>query len=155
MWWPPSQDWYPSACFFTPYGPWDALGRTPYPSHNVYLYYQNLYGFNSPVLSQIQALINGWTGASPMKWLVSQGFPDLSNNCGWGETAWTESHASNSNTQIYYLLDLATGNVTTATAYDVDCAETTAGCYDNNPAHFHWVPLVRGLLEGEQYYWYQ
>jgi hypothetical protein len=52
-------------------------------------------------------------------------------------------------------MDLATSNLTTATAYDVGCDTSPNGCFDQNQAHYHWAPVVRGLLEGEQYYFYQ
>ncbi len=144
------------SCSVDPLGPWFEL--MPYPLAGPWgqqvIY--GLPGWNSPDLSEMQALIDGWTGASPMSWLVAQGFQDLTNGCGIGERVWTQTwtgHDSGSY-QIDYLMDLATGNVDSTNGVVYPCPPGP-NCYDNNHAHFHWMMIDRGLARGEQYYWYQ
>jgi hypothetical protein len=111
----------------------------------------------SPNLSQMQGLIDGWSGSSPMSWLIAQsravapdsptsdGFFDILL-CSVGNSyryVWTTTNQGSSGSKYspYALMDMANGSVP---------AKNTAP-YEN---HGNWLMFVRSLAQGEQYYWY-
>jgi hypothetical protein len=130
----------------------------------------SLNGFSnwrSPSSVEVQALISGKTGASPIAWLVektkavapespvSAGFPDVSSfpegSClrgktwGWTSTfrgtfLWPGGRTSN----IYDVFRLDTGQI------GVVKYESYSGLLES----LNWTYVNRPLSAGEQYYWY-
>ncbi len=114
----------------------------------------------SPNLPQMQALITGWSGSSPMAWLIAQSravAPDspTSNgffnifSCNRGHSnphldyVWTTTNQGSSGSKYspYALMDMQDGSVP---------AKNTRPYEGPN-----WLMFVRSLAQGEQYYWYQ
>ncbi len=113
----------------------------------------------SPNLPQMQVLINGWSGSSPMAWLVAQskavppdsptsnGFFNI-QRCNSGvsnphkDYVWTTTNQGSSGSKYspYALLDMRDGSVP---------AKNTRPYEGPN-----WLMFVRSLAQGEQYYWY-
>jgi hypothetical protein len=113
----------------------------------------------SPNLPQMQVLISGWSGSSPMAWLVvqskavppdsptSDGFFNI-QRCNRGESnphkdyVWTTTNqgSSGSKYSVYALMDMRDGSVP---------AKNTKPYEGPN-----WLMFVRSLAQGEQYYWY-
>ena len=148
----PQVSYYQGTCGWIPYGPY-GYAFTPYP-----LSYQNYghpFGLRSPSAAEMQSVIDGWSGSSPLDWLIAHGFTGLASTkgCGYGEVFWTESLTG----QSYKLMDLATGNFAgSQPPYDTNCYPFgSQGCNDPNMGHFHWDMGMRSLAAGEQYYWYQ
>jgi hypothetical protein len=148
----PQVSHYGGTCGWIPQGPY-GFAFTPYP-----LSYQNYgspFGLRSPSATEMQSVIAGWTGSSPLDWLIANGFTGLAgtNGCGYGEVFWTESLTG----QSYQLMNLATGSSAgSQPPYDTNCYPFGPGqCNDPNMGHFHWDMGMRSLAAGEQYYWYQ
>lgn len=144
---------YGGTCGWIPQGPY-GYEFTPYP-----LSYSNYgmtrIGLRSPSAAEMQSVINGWSGSSPLDWLIASGFTGLAGTkgCGYGEVFWTESLTG----QSYQLMNLATGSSAgSQPPYDTNCYPFGPGqCNDPNMGHFHWNMAMRSLAAGEQYYWYQ
>jgi hypothetical protein len=144
-------------------------GYCPY-----YFYYNSAYGWEnapslegtyhyhgllwiSPSLPQMQALISGWSGSSPMSWLIGQskavtpdsptsnGFFNViaCNDGGRYSYVWTSTNQGSSAPKYspYALMDMRNGSVP---------AKNTAP-YEN---YGNWLMFARNLAQGEQYYWY-
>lgn len=118
-------------------------------------------GWLSPTVDQAKALIDGWTGASPNQWLVDQtttgpnespqslSFAYVITHCGTPRI-WTRDATGSSaqiNGQSYatdFTLNLQDGTFPSPTSSAGARGVTT-----------NWIFLVRTLMSGEQYYWYQ
>jgi hypothetical protein len=126
--------------------------------------------WRSPTTTEVQALIAGKTGASPIAWLVEQtkavapdfplsaGFPDITKfpplQCyenhmftGWtststGEWRWYLNHSG----RVYDIFRLDNGVISNERFH------SWAGFGINYSSN--WTYLTRQLSAGEQYYWY-
>jgi hypothetical protein len=114
--------------------------------------------FISPSQSQLLGLIYGWSGATPMAWLVDQSkavAPDSPISNGFFNVfqcnldgifnynyVWTSTDQGSGgpNYSPYALVDMSTGMVLpkNTTTYKLS----------------NWLMLTRPLAQGEQYYWY-
>jgi hypothetical protein len=114
--------------------------------------------FISPSQSQLLGLIYGWSGATPMAWLVDQSkavAPDSPISNGFFNVfqcnldgifnynyVWTSTDQGSGgpNYSPYALVDMSTGMVLpkNSTTYKLS----------------NWLMLTRPLAQGEQYYWY-
>jgi hypothetical protein len=119
--------------------------------------------WKSPNLSQMQGLIDGWSGkaSTPMDWLIAQSKavrPDsptssgffniiICNNLGPYSYVWTttDQGSSGSKYSVYALMDMRNGSVP---------AKNTAPYKIDTIFDGQYLMLTRGLAPGEQYYWY-
>jgi hypothetical protein len=115
----------------------------------------------SPNLSQMQALISGWSGSSPMAWLISQSkavAPDSPTSSGFFDViacgqsgnnvyVWTTNNQGSQGSPYspYALMDMRNGSV----------PPKNTPPYVNITNLGQYLYLARGLAQGEQYYWYQ
>jgi hypothetical protein len=112
----------------------------------------------SPNLSQMQGLIDGWSGSSPMSWLIAQSravAPDSPTSNGFFDIlgcsdegyrssyVWTTTNQGSSGAKYspYALMDVTNGSVPAKNTYP----------YEN---HGNWLMFARSLGQKEQYYWY-
>jgi hypothetical protein len=138
----PSQFTYPY--YFAGYG-WEIE-----PSYG--MSFAGFSGWTSPTLSVMQGLINGWSGTSPMNWLIGQSkavTPDMPTSngffdvtaCPGGGWVWTTTQPANPSPGSVEIVSMYSGQVLTVRTYPNGGAE--------------WQMIMRPLAQGEQYFWYQ
>jgi hypothetical protein len=109
-------------------------------------------GWTSPTLPVMQGLINGWSGTSPMSWLINQSnavTPDMPTSngffdvtaCPGGGWVWTTTQPANPSPGSVEIVSMYSGQVLTVRTYPNGGAE--------------WQMIMRPLAQGEQYFWYQ
>jgi len=156
---------YSSQCYI--YQGSYAIFFAPYPQLGSSVWDNQIPGWHSAELSDAQALIDGWSGSSPMNWLIDQtkaeapdyptssGFPNIVDSCASGGWVWTQTWTGHDqgDSHIYDLLDLSTGAVNSKDGVASNCI--TCNLTFNSPGTvWHWQIINRALPRGEQYYWY-
>jgi hypothetical protein len=147
--------------YFCPYLQGTDTPGYGYTSGPSFGYSYNGLSWISPNLSQMQALISGWSGSSPMAWLISQSqavAPDTPTSSGFfnviacGQSGnnvyvWTTNNQGSQGTPYspYALMDMRNGSV----------PPKNTPPYVNITNLGQYLYLARGLAKGEQYYWYQ